>query len=457
MTSLVAQPRCVAITSLLPRQQLRKSPQHMVFARATSVTCAWLLCLVVLVGSLSGVSALKNAGASAGGDTSRSVSASKSRTMMRSAATSASKVTVEAGGRIAPLGIGRGYSAAALKSTSLALVVTRCNESLDWLPRLWTAVPSDFRLTRVHVVEKCRGQDSGSYDASRVGSCRPADTVAQLDAVLLKAIAARKAPVRGGATLPHINVTCERNVGLATYGYIRHIVSNYEHLEDYTLFLDAQDPSDDKEGILGYDFCDVPTFLEVARQQGYARLGFSYASHSGPSSLMSHMEVSPLGCQGKSAELLERGPTTSIRGNRFVASRGAVHHTSKAAYGSIASCFESLPVRHRPFNVSDSDWRSLMPGHAQSMLFEEAGHLLFGMPHFLPDQLAVPCGPRRRQHLKTYPAGLAERGRGGRPDSAIDAERLKSWNLWRYMCIGWLGLMMVGQLGTVALAFSLAT
>jgi len=281
-----------------------------------------------------------------------------------------------------------------LKETStLALVVVRCSETLDWLPSFWKEVPDNFRLSRVHVIEKCAGAKACNK-ASEIGKI---DKALQVEASLKLHTGKPKGRV---PMIPRIEVTCLKNVGMSLYGYIHHIVENYDKLEDYTFFTAGAYEKT-------FDLCDVPQFLELAQRRGFAGAGFHYSKGT---TLGSWDPLPSCRARGPRTAITfgAAGSTLSISGNNFIASRGAVRHSSRGNYSKLVKCFETLQPKKRPTGIDDEQWHLIMPGRMENLYWEEAGHILFGMPRHLPAQDIASCkGNRSGEAARSYHAAVS--------------------------------------------------
>lgn len=243
---------------------------------------------------------------------------------------------------------------------SLAVVVVRCGESLEWLEHLGAFVPPPFHLARVHIVQKCASmRESAEALTARLGG-----------------------PHHGGAP-PAIAVTNLKNVGSELYGYVTHIIDYYDNLEDYTAFLSGHPTS-------SFDFCNLGDFLKVALDRGYAGLGFHYSQSS------TNGFVRMDSCPGRGVALggpHDHGVTVGISGSQFIANRSAIHKSKVEVFHEYQKCFDSL------LEATDMESDEALPGAADSARWEHYGHMLFGMPRVLPDQKVASCTER---HSSNY-------------------------------------------------------
>lgn len=243
---------------------------------------------------------------------------------------------------------------------SLAIVVARCEESLEWVKKLRDYVPPPFHLARLHVVEKCPGKHAKS---------------AALDSLL-------RGPNVGHAPPPLLTVSDLRNVGSQLYGYVTHIIDYYNHLEDFTAFLSGTPES-------SFDLCNFPNFLHVAMERSYAGLGFHYSQGSTNGFLLMDS------CPGRGVPLHDAGVTVGISGSQFIASRDAIRYSNIEVFHEYRKCFESLPEVTRPDGMKKVEWDQVVPGASECTRWEHYGHMMFGMPRVLSDQKVVPCSDRR--------------------------------------------------------------
>jgi len=241
---------------------------------------------------------------------------------------------------------------------SLAVVVVRCEESLEWVKNLGAFVPPPFHLARVHIVQKCMRESAG-------------------------ALAALLGGPHNGVAPPLMAVSNLKNVGSELYGYVTHIIDYYDNLEDYTAFMSGTPRS-------SFDFCNLGDFLKVALDRGYAGLGFHYSQSS------TNGFVRMESCPGRGVPLggpRDHGVTVGMAGSQFIANRSAIHKSKVEVFHEYQKCFDSL------LEARDMESDQVVPGAVESTRLEHYGHMLFGMPRVLPDQKVASCTDR---HSSNY-------------------------------------------------------
>lgn len=324
---------------------------------------------------------------------------------------------------------------------SLALVVVRCNETLDWLSSFWHVVPENFRLNRVHVIEKCAGATS----------CRKAAEIGKIDkAFQVEASAKIRSSTGNVPMIPRVDVTCQKNVGMGLYGYVHHIVENYNSLEDYTFFSAA---AYDKS----FDLCDVPQFLDLAQRRGFAGVGFQYTEGK----TLGRWDPLP-SCRGSGLAMKfgTAGATLGVSGNNFIASRGAIRHSKKGTYSKLTRCFHGLKPRRRPVGIEEDQWRLMVPGRMENTYWEEAGHMFFGMPRRIPKQDVIPCkGNWTTEALDNAEVPKAEVAQSVMEESARTVPPVRSrdhLHFGQYAVLGVLGYCFYSQVSSLIALASMA-